>query len=104
MQILKSGTYIFFQTCGVGERSYNFGMLQMLIDRCAQALLAGLKLQPGDKIGLILPNIPEFAVICHGAMKAGLIVTFANPLYTAGKEYFCNLYLIFYDCLFKSNL
>lgn len=49
------------------------------------ALLSHMKLSPGERIGLILPNIPEFAAIIHGAIRAGLVVTFANPLYTAGK-------------------
>ncbi|KAL0829237.1 hypothetical protein ABMA28_004062 [Loxostege sticticalis] len=72
-------------TCGVSGRSYDYGMLRLMIERCASALLAGLKLSPGDRIGLILPNIPEFAVLIHGAMRAGLVVTFANPLYTADE-------------------
>lgn len=40
-------------------------------------------LKQGDKIGLLLPNIPEYLIAVHGSLKAGLIVTFANPLYTA---------------------
>ncbi|XP_063828662.1 probable 4-coumarate--CoA ligase 1 isoform X1 [Ostrinia nubilalis] len=72
-------------TCGVSGRSYDYGMLRMMIERCASALLAGLKLSPGEHVGLILPNIPEFAVLIHGAMRAGLVVTFANPLYTADE-------------------
>ncbi|XP_059062833.1 probable 4-coumarate--CoA ligase 1 [Achroia grisella] len=70
-------------TCGLSERSYDYGMLRMLVERCAQALLGPLGLSPGDRVGLILPNIPEFAVIAYGAMRAGLVLTFANPLYTA---------------------
>ncbi|KAJ0176045.1 hypothetical protein K1T71_008219 [Dendrolimus kikuchii] len=70
-------------TCGTSGRAYDYGMLRMLVDRCANALSGHLRLQPGERIGLILPNIPEFAVLIHGAMKAGLVVTFANPLYTA---------------------
>ena len=62
-------------------------MMRMMIDRCAGALAGHLKLAPGERIGLILPNLPEFVVLIHGAMKAGLVVTFANPLYTAGKNF-----------------
>nr|XP_023014135.1 4-coumarate--CoA ligase-like [Leptinotarsa decemlineata] len=69
-------------TCAVTGRSYNYGMLRMLINRCAQALLGHCGLKPREVIGLLLPNIPEFAIICHGAMEAGLTVTFVNPLYT----------------------
>ncbi|CAG9100979.1 unnamed protein product [Plutella xylostella] len=69
-------------TCGTSGRSYDYMMMRMMIERCAGALLGALKLQPGDKLGLILPNLPEFVVLIHGAMRAGLVVTFANPLYT----------------------
>ncbi|CAG9788381.1 unnamed protein product [Diatraea saccharalis] len=72
-------------TCGISGRSYDYGMMRMMIERCASALLAALSLTPGERIGLILPNIPEFAVLIHGAMRAGLVVTFANPLYTADE-------------------
>lgn len=59
-------------------------MMKMLINRCAQALLGHCGMQPRDVIGLLLPNIPEFIIVCHGALEAGLTVTFVNPLYTPG--------------------
>ncbi|CAG4945902.1 unnamed protein product [Parnassius apollo] len=70
-------------TCGTSGRSYEYGMLRMMVEHCAMALVGHMRLSPGDRIGLILPNIPEFAALIHGAMRAGLVVTFANPLYTA---------------------
>ncbi|VVC95381.1 unnamed protein product [Leptidea sinapis] len=70
-------------TCGASGRSYPYGMMRVMVEKCAHALIGHLKLSPGDRIGLILPNIPEFVVLIHGAMRAGLVVTFANPLYTA---------------------
>ncbi|XP_066150279.1 uncharacterized protein [Euwallacea fornicatus] len=69
-------------TCAVSGRSYTYGMLRMLINRCAQALLGHCGLKPGEVVGLLLPNIPEYIIVCHGAMEAGLTVTFVNPLYT----------------------
>ncbi|XP_053608423.1 probable 4-coumarate--CoA ligase 1 [Plodia interpunctella] len=72
-------------TCGVSDRGYEYGMLRMMIERCANALLGPVRLSPGERIGLILPNIPEFAALIYGAMRAGLVVTFANPLYTADE-------------------
>lgn len=57
----------------------------MLISRCAQGLVAHCRLQPRDVIGLLLPNIPEYIIVCHGALEAGLTVTFVNPLYTPGE-------------------
>lgn len=58
-----------------------------MIERCAQGLMSALRLKPGERFGIILPNIPEFTVVIYGAMRAGLVVTFANPLYTAGNCY-----------------
>lgn len=69
-------------TCAFSGRSYSYGMLRMLINRCAQALLGHCGLKPGEVVGLLLPNIPEYIIVCHGAMEAGLSVTFVNPLYT----------------------
>lgn len=60
-------------------------MLRMLINRCGQALLGHCGLKPGEVVGLLLPNIPEYIIVCHGAMEAGLTVTFVNPLYTPGN-------------------
>lgn len=46
-------------------------------------------MKPGEVVGLMLPNIPEYVVCIHGAMEAGMIVTFVNPLYTAGQFVLC---------------
>ncbi|XP_060530546.1 uncharacterized protein LOC132704528 [Cylas formicarius] len=69
-------------TCAASGRSYTYGMLRMLINRCAQALLGHCGLKPKEVVGLLLPNIPEYIIVCHGALEAGLAVTFVNPLYT----------------------
>lgn len=34
----------------------------------------------------MLPNMPEYVITIHGALQAGIIVTFVNPSYKAGKE------------------
>lgn len=57
----------------------------MLIHKFAQAVIEHCQMKPREVIGLLLPNIPEYVIVCHGAMKAGLPVTFVNPLYTASK-------------------
>ncbi|CAH1370226.1 unnamed protein product [Tenebrio molitor] len=69
-------------TCASSGRTYTYGMLRMLINRCAQALLGHCGMKPREVVGLLLPNIPEYIIICHGAIEAGLTVTFVNPLYT----------------------
>lgn len=42
-----------------------------------------LKLEKGDRIALMMPNLLQFPVAMFGALKAGLVVVNVNPLYTA---------------------
>ena len=50
----------------------------------AQRVAAGLQrlgFQPGDRIGLLLPNCPAYPTLFFGALMAGLVVVNFNPLY-----------------------
>jgi len=53
------------------------------LDR-ASARLAGwlrdLGIRPGDRIGIMLPNVPDFAVAYYGALRAGAAVVPMNVL------------------------
>jgi len=53
-----------------------------LTDRFA-AGLASLGVKKGDRVGIFIPNTPQFIVAYHGALKAGAVVVATNPLYTA---------------------
>jgi len=57
--------------------------LDELSNAFASYLQQVLKLNKGDCIALMLPNILQFPVAFLGALKAGLIITNINPLYTA---------------------
>lgn len=46
----------------------------------AAALLRAEGVRPGDRIALMLPNVPEFVVLYYGALRAGAIVVPMNPL------------------------
>ena len=61
-------------------------MMRLLINRFAQAVLGHCGMKPREVVGLLLPNIPEYIIVCHGAIEAGLVVTFVNPLYTPGEN------------------
>ncbi len=37
-------------------------------------------LLPGDRVGLVLPNVPAFPVIFYGALLAGCVPVPMNPL------------------------
>ncbi len=71
----KAPALIFF-----GQR-ISYGQLRELTDRFAGAL-ARIGAHPGEKISLMLPNIPQFVIAFYGALKAGLTVVQTNPLYT----------------------
>ena len=56
------------------------------LDQLSQALGAWFQsqgLQPGDRIALMLPNIPQFAVTMAAILRAGYTCVNVNPLYTA---------------------
>nr|WP_240969026.1 long-chain fatty acid--CoA ligase [Streptomyces sp. HNM0575] len=57
----------------------SYGELDGLSDRMARGL-ADAGLAPGAVVALQLPNVPEFAVACFGALKAGMTVLPLNPL------------------------
>jgi long-chain acyl-CoA synthetase len=50
-------------------------------DACASAL-AELGVRRGDRVGLLLPNCPQFLLVQFGAWKIGAIVSPINPTYT----------------------
>ncbi len=50
----------------------------------AEAIAAGLRargLRPGDRVGVMLPNLPQTMQIFWGILKAGGVVAMVNPLY-----------------------
>jgi long-chain acyl-CoA synthetase len=53
-----------------------------LDDRSARlaALLQERGLQPGDRVGVMLPNVPEFPIAYYGTLRAGCIVVPMNVL------------------------
>jgi long-chain acyl-CoA synthetase len=58
-----------------------FGDLERLSDICAAAL-HGLGLKRGDRLGLLLPNCPQFLIAQFAAWKLGAILAPLNPIYT----------------------
>ena len=48
--------------------------------RRASGLLAAHGVQPGDRVGIMLPNVPAFPISFYGALAAGAVVVPMNPL------------------------
>ena len=47
------------------------------------AYLQSLGLQRGDRVALMMPNVPQYPVAVAGVLRAGFVVVNVNPLYTA---------------------
>jgi len=47
------------------------------------AMLVELGIKKGDRVGIFMPNSPQFVMIFFGILKAGGVVVATNPLYTA---------------------
>jgi long-chain acyl-CoA synthetase len=43
-------------------------------------LLQALGIEPGDRVGIMLPNVPHFPLAYYGALRLGAIVVPMNPL------------------------
>ena len=55
-----------------------------ITDRMAAAL-ADLGVKKGDRVGIFMPNTPQFVMAYFGILKAGGVVVATNPLYTASE-------------------
>jgi long-chain acyl-CoA synthetase len=63
-------------------RSWSFGELDRLSRRFA-AFTQALGLKAGDRVAVMLPNVPQYPVVVCGLIRAGLVLVNVNPLYTA---------------------
>lgn len=63
-----------------GSGSYSFAQLSRKIHSLAGGL-ANRGISPGKVVGLMAPNIPEYAIVFHGVAVAGAAVTTINPTY-----------------------
>lgn len=49
------------------------------------AYLQTLSLVKGDRVALMMPNVPQYAVAVAAVLRAGLVVVNVNPLYTSSE-------------------
>lgn len=62
-------------------RVVTYRQMNELTDRMAAAL-ASIGVKKGDRVGIFIPNTPQFVIAYYGILKAGGIVIATNPLYT----------------------
>src|SRR5918997_2926838 len=48
-------------------------------------LLRSKGVEPGDRVGIMLPNVPHFPIVYYGVLRAGAVVVPMNPL-LKGRE------------------
>jgi len=64
-------------------KSLTYGEVDRLSAQFASYLLNDLKLQKGDRVAIMLPNVLQYPIAAFGILRAGLTVVNTNPLYTA---------------------
>src|SRR5262249_11959188 len=62
-------------------KAYSFAEVDELSQSFA-AYLQSQGLEKGDRIAVMMPNVPQYPVVVAGILRAGLIVVNVNPLYT----------------------
>jgi len=64
------------------DRTLTYGEIDLLATRFAAYLQQVARLQKGDRIALMLPNVLQYPVAILGAFRAGLTIVNTNPMYT----------------------
>ena len=63
------------------DAQLTFGQLKERADKLATAL-ARLGIGKGDRVGIMLPNCPQYLISFFAIVRLGAIVTNVNPIYT----------------------
>lgn len=63
-------------------RQTSYAHMAATVRRVAAGFQA-MGVQPGDRVGLYLPNVPHYLACYYGALLAGAIIVNFSPLYTA---------------------
>ncbi|CAM3746056.1 long-chain acyl-CoA synthetase [Polynucleobacter brandtiae] len=62
--------------------SMSYGQLDKLSQHFA-TYLQTLKLEPGARVAIMLPNVPQYLIAMLGTLRAAYVVVNVNPLYTS---------------------
>ncbi|MAM42021.1 MAG: long-chain fatty acid--CoA ligase [Thaumarchaeota archaeon] len=65
-------------------KSFTYNEINELSNKFANALIK-LGVKKGDRVALLLPNIPQFPIALYGILKAGAISVGTNFLYTPAE-------------------
>jgi long-chain acyl-CoA synthetase len=67
-----------------GAVEYSYSETSELIKRFAASMIR-MGVSPGQRIGLVLPNCPEFVIAYYACLLVGAVVVPLNPVYTLGE-------------------
>jgi long-chain acyl-CoA synthetase len=77
--LAKNKDRVAFENMG---KTMTYSEIDKLSNDFAAYLQNSVGLQKGDRIALQMPNLLQYPIALFGALKAGLVVVNANPLYT----------------------
>ncbi|QRN41323.1 MAG: AMP-binding protein [Neisseriaceae bacterium] len=60
-----------------------FAQAEELVDNFSSFLQNILKVEKGERIAIMMPNVLQYPIAVFGALQAGMVVVNINPLYTA---------------------
>jgi long-chain acyl-CoA synthetase len=63
------------------DSKITYRQLDDMANRFANALI-DMGVKPGDKVAMLMPNMPQIVAAVYGAWRAGAVVVMNNPLYT----------------------
>jgi len=66
------------------DSKISYRQLDDMANRFANALI-DMGVKPGDKVAMLMPNMPQLVAAVYGAWRAGAVVVMNNPLYTDGE-------------------
>lgn len=70
--------------CRYMAQDLTYAELATASRRCAE-MLVRMGVKPGDRVGILLPNIPEYPVALNGVWMAGAIAVAISPLSVASE-------------------
>ncbi|KAK4887094.1 hypothetical protein RN001_003365 [Aquatica leii] len=71
--------------CSQTGKKYTYDDIRIKSNNFNKNIRKKLKLNKGDVVGIILPNVPDYPICLLGSIQAGLTVTIINPFYTADE-------------------
>jgi long-chain acyl-CoA synthetase len=65
------------------DHTLSFADVERMSDDLASYLRNGLRLEAGERVAIMLPNLLQYPVAVLGTLRADLVAVLVNPLYTA---------------------